>query len=318
MLTALSLVLAAVAAPAPLAHVGVALPSRDTAVLTLTASWNDPAPRGFESQRLLAGDVSIPLAAAPAVTVAGGELRTEVTVRLKDVPEAVLNLDPNSLPLRWEGLDRKGRVVAALAGTVDLGDREKVALPIRTLYDQFLLVRDVSASPGLSAVGVRALLGFYNPFAFDVVATRVEYRLDAKDGAYVKRADAQGKPLAEDNWVWSPMGLVNIHYPEMWGTVQFSGLVAGRGRESVRSLPEDEVRWALRRIYYRQWALQAEKGAFAAVWKDLGLKDKDFKLKGFAFPPAVLAAGGLFEASYTAADGAVWRIAQDGRTAAGR
>jgi len=181
MLTALSLVLAAVASPAPLSHVAVALPSRDTAILTLTATWNDPAPRGVESQRLLAADVSIPLAGAPAVTVAGGELRTEVTVRLKDVPEAVLNLDPNSLPLRWEGLDRKGRVAASLAGTVDLGDREQVSLPIRTLYDQFLLVRDVSASPGLSAVGVRALLGFYNPFAFDVVATRVEYRLDVAE-----------------------------------------------------------------------------------------------------------------------------------------
>jgi hypothetical protein len=148
--------------------------------------------------------------------------------------------------------------------------------------------------------------------------SRVEYRLDGKDGTYAKALDAQGKPLPEDNWVWSPMGLINIHYPEMWGYVQFSGTTAGQGRESFRELSEDEVRWALRRIYYRQWALQAEKGSFAGDWKSLGLKDRDFKLKAYAFPPVVLAAGTLFEASYTGKDGTVWRIVQDGRVTKGQ
>jgi hypothetical protein len=147
--------------------------------------------------------------------------------------------------------------------------------------------------------------------------SRVEYRLDAKGGAYAKRADAQGKPLPEDNWVWAPTGLINIHYPEMWGFVQFSGSPAGQAREAVKKRPEDEARWALRRIYYRQWALRAEKGSFGSDWKSLGLKDKDFKIKGFAFPPEVRATGGLFEAAYKGQDGAVWRIVQDGRVGRG-
>ena len=25
----------------------------------------------------------------------------------------------------------------------------------------------------------------------------------------------------EDNWVWSPQGLVDMHVPERWGVVQF-------------------------------------------------------------------------------------------------
>jgi hypothetical protein len=31
----------------------------------------------------------------------------------------------------------------------------------------------------------------------------------------------------EDNWVWSPQGLVAMHYPERWGFVTFSDLPAG-------------------------------------------------------------------------------------------
>ena len=27
----------------------------------------------------------------------------------------------------------------------------------------------------------------------------------------------------EDNWVWSPQGLINMHVPDRWGYVRFSG-----------------------------------------------------------------------------------------------
>jgi hypothetical protein len=27
--------------------------------------------------------------------------------------------------------------------------------------------------------------------------------------------------LKEDNWVWSPQGVVDMHVPEHWGHVQF-------------------------------------------------------------------------------------------------
>ncbi len=199
------------------------------------------------------------------------------------------------------------KTAVKLAGTLNQpGDKDKswfveIAMP-------WEILKEAAAAKSAPKPGDRWRVNF----------SRVEYRLDVKNGAYAKRADAQGKPLPEDNWVWSPMGLINIHYPEMWGTVLFSANPPGRGRESVPDRPEDEVRWALRRIYYRQWALQAEKGAFAPDWKSLGLKDKDFKVKGFAFPPAVISVGGLFEAAYTATDGGVWRIVQDGRVIAGR
>ncbi len=143
--------------------------------------------------------------------------------------------------------------------------------------------------------------------------SRVEYRLDVKDESYVKSADAAGKPLAEDNWVWAPTGLINIHYPEMWGFVQFSGKTAGRGKDAFVKKAEDAAVWALRRIYYREWTLKAEKGIFSADRAALGLKDKDLKVRDFDFPPVIQASEILFEASIKGKDGSVWRITQDGR-----
>src|SRR5262249_37079720 len=28
-------------------------------------------------------------------------------------------------------------------------------------------------------------------------------------------------PVPEDNWVWSPQGVINMHVPEKWGYVRF-------------------------------------------------------------------------------------------------
>jgi hypothetical protein len=46
--------------------------------------------------------------------------------------------------------------------------------------------------------------------------SRVEWQHDIVEGKYVKRPG-----LKEDNWVWSPQGLINMHVPEQWGYVRF-------------------------------------------------------------------------------------------------
>jgi hypothetical protein len=43
--------------------------------------------------------------------------------------------------------------------------------------------------------------------------SRVEWRVNAKH--------EKVSGLKEDNWVWSPQGVVNMHVPEMWGYVRF-------------------------------------------------------------------------------------------------
>jgi hypothetical protein len=46
--------------------------------------------------------------------------------------------------------------------------------------------------------------------------SRVEWQLRVRDGRYEKVPDTK-----EDNWVWSPQGVINMHIPEKWGTVRF-------------------------------------------------------------------------------------------------
>jgi hypothetical protein len=46
--------------------------------------------------------------------------------------------------------------------------------------------------------------------------SRVEWRVDVVEGRYVKRPG-----LPEDNWVWSPQGIIDMHVPEKWGAVRF-------------------------------------------------------------------------------------------------
>jgi len=83
--------------------------------------------------------------------------------------------------------------------------------------------------------------------------SRVQWHTDIRNGVYVKRQNRNtGKPLPEENWVWSPQGVVNMHRPETWGFVQFSELIAGTGTVNFKFAPEEKVKWMLRNVYYAQ------------------------------------------------------------------
>lgn len=90
--------------------------------------------------------------------------------------------------------------------------------------------------------------------------SRVEWHTDIVDGQYVKRKNEQtGKSLPEENWVWSPMGIVNMHYPELWGFVWF----ADGDQQPDTAVPQSELaKWELRKLYYRQRNYYTENGRF--------------------------------------------------------
>lgn len=81
--------------------------------------------------------------------------------------------------------------------------------------------------------------------------SRVQWKADEKDGAWAKRINPEtNAPYPEDNWVWAPTGVINIHYPELWGYVFFSD---GSRDSSSYQIPEDEkIKWELRKLYYAQ------------------------------------------------------------------
>ena len=104
--------------------------------------------------------------------------------------------------------------------------------------------------------------------------SRVEWQTVVESGHYVKVLNFQtGKPLREDNWVWSPQGVINMHCPETWGFVQFSDLVAGKGKEPFRSNPEEKVKDELRELYFAQRKYHSLYKRYAANLTEINLKD---------------------------------------------
>jgi hypothetical protein len=145
--------------------------------------------------------------------------------------------------------------------------------------------------------------------------SRVEYHVEVKDGKSTKvNNPATGKSLPEDNWVWAPTGLINIHYPELWGFVQFSGRTAGDGEDVFRNRPEEAAKWALRQVYYKEKTNFLKNDRYSASLADLGI-DK-IKVAGYQWPPRIEATQNQWEAFLEREDGrgGIW-INQEGRVA---
>jgi len=154
------------------------------------------------------------------------------------------------------------RTAVAIDGTLnDPSDRDQgwsveIAIPWRALTE-------AAGRPAPPTIGDIWRINF----------SRVQWRTRNDGGQYTKITDAQtGEPVPEDNWVWSPQGLVAMHYPERWGEVMFVGLPPGEGPWA--SHPEHEtirIAHALMPLYYRQREFHDENGRFAASPTELGL-----------------------------------------------
>ncbi|OPJ64591.1 carbohydrate-binding family 9-like protein [Clostridium oryzae] len=101
--------------------------------------------------------------------------------------------------------------------------------------------------------------------------SRVEWRTEVKEGKYRKCIDPKtGIAYPEYNWVWSPMGIINMHYPELWGFVVFS-----EEDEIEFSIPKDEkIKWQLRKLYYRQRNYYCDNGRYAADFNEIKGRDR--------------------------------------------
>jgi hypothetical protein len=113
--------------------------------------------------------------------------------------------------------------------------------------------------------------------------SRVEWDVEpAQDGqGYVK---IQGRP--EHNWVWSPQGLINMHFPEQWGYVRFSAEPSGPEAGLEFELPpEYAAHRLLREVYWRQRQFRREEGRYTASLDTLGVEHR--MISDFLWPPTL-------------------------------
>jgi hypothetical protein len=107
--------------------------------------------------------------------------------------------------------------------------------------------------------------------------SRVEWRTIIENGRYRKEINPEtGRFYPEDNWVWSPQGRINMHMPEMWGYLQFSGLRAGEGTEEFVPDPGFDEKWALRLVYYAEREFFDKHGRYTTDPVEAGLSPDDF------------------------------------------
>jgi len=100
--------------------------------------------------------------------------------------------------------------------------------------------------------------------------SRVEWDTKAVNGEYIKLKDSAGVNLPEHNWVWSPQGVVNMHYPERWGYLYFSKTVESN---KAFTLPYDELqRRYLWLVYYREENWRKQHHTYNQSLKKFGLK----------------------------------------------
>ena len=136
--------------------------------------------------------------------------------------------------------------------------------------------------------------------------SRVEWQVVVTNGTCQKVPNTP-----EDNWVWSPQGVIDMHRPEMWARLQFTSRPATEA-VSVPDIPGKPARDLALEIYYAQLDFWHAHKAWATNFAVLGWTAP-------ALPPGVETpvldptADG-YACSVAFKDGAkahVWRIRQD-------
>lgn len=167
------------------------------------------------------------------------------------------------------------------------------------------------AIPISSLIEVRGMRGITPGEQWRLNFSRVQWQLEVKDGKYSK---VPGTP--EDNWVWSPTGKISIHEPEYWGFLQFSDKKAGSATEPFVWNPNEDVKWALRKLYFRQREFRSKTGRWASTPKEL--KADDIKLNNLEFAPMIYLSGDSFKITAPGYNDTSWQISTDGYVGAGR
>ena len=138
--------------------------------------------------------------------------------------------------------------------------------------------------------------------------SRVEWEHEVVEGKYLK---VKGKP--ENNWVWSPQGVIDMHRPERWGYLQFS--TAAPGKAAFVPDAAGPAKQLLHRIYYAQRSYREKNGKWAGTLAELGLKDLEHS--SVIGTPKLETTASLFEVSVelksTGDKRHRWHIRQDAK-----
>ena len=138
--------------------------------------------------------------------------------------------------------------------------------------------------------------------------SRVEWRITTTNGTYQKVPN-----MSEDNWVWSPTGVIDMHRPEMWGLLQFTSRnnTELSGSSSVKKTAQQAVLgvyYAQREFWnnHQRWATNFSELA-SMGWVQGSAPPEVTGLQLTSTPDGYVCSAGYKEKEV----GHTWRIRQD-------
>jgi len=141
--------------------------------------------------------------------------------------------------------------------------------------------------------------------------SRVNWRTEIKNNSYIKEINREtGRNYPEYNWVWSPQGVINMHYPEMWGFIQFSDTLSGQGKVDFIRDPDEMIKWNLRTLYYAQREFASKNNMYSNNPDELRL----LGYEAFKRDPYIIITPSGYSASIDSpGSGLIWIIDNTGR-----
>jgi len=201
------------------------------------------------------------------------------------------------------GWDIKGlKTGVAINGTLNRsGDKDKSwTVEIAFPWEAFKEISFTSVPPG-------------NEDQWRINFSRVEWKTETKNGKYQKQINpATNKFYPENNWVWSPQEVVNMHYPEMWGYLQFAEAKVGKKKIPFIEKNDEAAKWFLRQIYYHEKLFFKNHKMFSSDFAKLGIGEQP--IPGYSSTIDLQSTTNMFEASLLSEDGKFkMNIRNDGR-----
>jgi hypothetical protein len=98
--------------------------------------------------------------------------------------------------------------------------------------------------------------------------SRVEWDTEVINEKYSKLKDKNGHNLAENNWVWSPQGVIDMHFPERWGYLLFT---RKNDRQFILPYAEQQKKY-LWLVYYREKMFFDQHQKYAKALAELGFE----------------------------------------------
>lgn len=136
--------------------------------------------------------------------------------------------------------------------------------------------------------------------------SRVEWQITTKDNKYQKVPNTP-----ENNWIWSPQGVIDMHRPEKWGFLQFTRQ-SPESSPALTPLPAKAARNLALEIYYAQRDFRRSHNRWAKDLQELAFKESE--LPPGVEQPVLEATADGYTCSVAFSEGEkrrAWRIRQD-------